>query len=128
MNRTDWDARYAMLRRELEDGGVDVDVVEASLKAQKIETPSWGYADSGTRFRTFKFPGAATNVHEKAADAAQAHRYTGIAPAVALHIPWDKVDDWAGLAKYATDLGLEIGAINPNLFQDHDYRFGSLTS
>lgn len=128
MNRTDWDARYALLRRELEDGGIDVDAVEAALKAQKIETPSWGYADSGTRFGTFKLPGAATNVHEKVADAAQAHRYTGIAPAVALHIPWDKVEDWAELAKYAQEQGVEIGAINPNLFQDDDYRFGSFAS
>ena len=122
------DERYALVRRQLEDGGVDVDAVEAALKAQRIATPSWGYADSGTRFGTFRQPGAASTVHEKLADAAQAHRYIGIAPAVALHIPWDKVDDWAGLGRDAASLGIEIGAINPNVFQDHEYRFGSLAS
>jgi L-rhamnose isomerase/sugar isomerase len=112
----------------LVESGIDVDAVEARLKAQRVETPSWGYADSGTRFGTFRQPGAASTVREKLADAAQAHRYTGIAPAVALHIPWDKVDDWADLADYGRSLGIEIGAINPNVFQDHDYRFGSLAS
>ena len=128
MKGNNWDARYAMLRRELEDSGVDVDGVEASLKLQRIETPSWGYADSGTRFGTHKMPGAPTNVREKIEDAAVTHRYTGIAPAVALHIPWDMVDDWKDLSEFACGHRIEIGAVNPNLFQDYDYRFGSFAA
>src|ERR1035438_5394905 len=100
--------------------------VKASLFSQHIETPSWAYADSGTRFKVFTQPGAARNAHERVADAAVVHRFTGVAPSVALHIPWDHVDDYEGLAKYAAELGLRIGAINPNLFQDDDYRLGSV--
>ncbi len=99
-----------------------------SLKAQRIETPSWGYGDSGTRFKTFPWPGAARNVHEKIDDAAEVHRLTGIAPSVALHIPWDRVDDWSGLKTYAESQGVLIGAINPNLFQDPDYKLGSIAN
>ena len=101
------------------------DVLDA-LRAQAIETPSWGYGDTGTRFKTFAYPGAARNVREKVADAALIHRLTGIAPRVALHIPWDKVDDWAELKSFAEGLGVGIGAINPNVFQDEAYKLGSL--
>jgi len=121
-------AQYDLLTRVLGDRGIDVAAVEAGLAAQRIETPSWGYADSGTRFGAFRMPGAPTTVREKLADAAEAHRYTGIAPSVAVHIPWDSVDDWAELGAYAKSLGLSIGAVNPNVFQDYDYRFGSLSS
>ncbi len=100
--------------------------VKEALKAQRIETPSWGYADSGTRFAVFAQPSAAHTLEEKLADAAQVHKYTGICPSVALHIPWDKSEDWAGVKKLAAELGLEIGAINPNLFQEEKYRLGSL--
>ena len=106
--------------------GIDVAAVKAALKAQRIETPSWGYGNSGTRFKVFPWPGAARTIQEKLQDAAQVHRLTGIAPSVALHIPWDKVDDWRALREYAASLGLTIGAINPNLFQDDAYRLGSL--
>jgi L-rhamnose isomerase/sugar isomerase len=106
--------------------GVDIENVKKNLRAQRIETPSWGYGDSGTRFRTFPWPGAARTVHEKIADAGYVHRLTGIAPSVALHIPWDKTDDWDGLRQYAADQGISLGAINPNLFQDDSYRLGSL--
>lgn len=91
-----------------------------------IETPSWAYGNTGTRFKVFSWPGAARTVYEKIADAALIHRLTGRCPTVALHIPWDRVDDWDGLRHYATDLGLRIGSVNPNLFQDDDYRLGSL--
>ena len=100
-------------------------VLEA-LRAQAIETPSWGYGDTGTRFKTFAYPGAARNVWEKIADAALVHKLTGIAPRVALHIPWDKVDDWAELKRFAEGLGVGIGAINPNVFQAEAYKLGSL--
>lgn len=97
-----------------------------ALRAQATETPSWGYGNSGTRFKTFSYPGAATTVWEKVADAALVHKLTGVAPRVALHIPWDRVDDWAELKRYAEGLGIGLGAINPNVFQDEVYRLGSL--
>ena len=128
MTQANWDAEYTLLRRRLEDDGIDVDGVEARLKAQRVETPSWGYADGGTRFGVFRQPGAPQNVRQKFEDAAQAHRFTGIAPAVAVHIPWDAGDDWNELAKYAASLGVRIGAVNPNVFQDFEYRFGSLAN
>jgi L-rhamnose isomerase/sugar isomerase len=96
------------------------------LKRQWIETPSWAYGNSGTGFKVFAQQGVARDPFEKLEDAAQVHRYTGVAPSVAMHIPWDKVDDYAKLAKHATDLGIKIGAINPNVFQEDDYRLGSV--
>jgi L-rhamnose isomerase/sugar isomerase len=102
--------------------------VKAALRAQRIETPSWGYANSGTRFKVFAQAGVPRNPEEKIADAATVHRLTGAAPSVALHIPWDKVDDYGALTRYARDLGVEIGAINTNVFQDNDYKLGSVTN
>lgn len=92
----------------------------------KVETPSWGYGDSGTRFKTFAKAGAARDVWEKIADAAEVHALTGAAPSVALHIPWDAVTDYSALREFASQRGLRIGAINPNLFQDDRYMLGSL--
>ncbi|GAC1398264.1 MAG: L-rhamnose isomerase [Chloroflexota bacterium] len=106
--------------------GRSLESVLARLREQRIETPSWGYANSGTRFRVFPQAGVPRTVEEKLADAALVHRLTGIAPAVALHIPWDRVDDWAALRAHAGSLGLTLGAINPNLFQDDAYKLGSL--
>lgn len=117
---------YAELAERLTAKGIDVEQVKAKLKTQHIETPSWGYGNSGTRFKVFAWPGAARNIHEKLADAAYIHKLTGIAPSVALHIPWDKVDDWNGLAQYANAQGVSIGAINPNVFQDDQYKLGSV--
>ncbi len=122
----DWREYYRLLAAELASRGIDVEATKAALKAQRIETPSWGYADSGTRFKVFGQAGAARTAYEKLQDAAEVHRVTGITPSVALHIPWDKVDDWSELQAYAESLGLELGAINPNLFQDDDYKLGSL--
>ncbi len=99
---------------------------KSALRAQQIETPSWGYGNSGTRFKVFPAPGAARNVYEKIDDAAYIHRLCGIAPSVALHIPWDKADDWSELRDYAKSKGIRLGAINPNLFQDEHYKLGSL--
>src|SRR5450830_203483 len=123
---TEQPAGYSMLADQLAAQGVDVAAVMKALKAQWIETPSWGYADSGTRFKVFRQPGAARTTAEKMQDAAQVHKYTGVAPSVAMHIPWDKVDDYSALQTYAASLGLKLGAINPNLFQDDDYILGSL--
>ncbi|HET6711401.1 L-rhamnose isomerase [Amycolatopsis sp.] len=102
--------------------------VKAALRAQRIETPSWAYANSGTRFKVFPQPGVPRTPEEKIADAAVVHKLTGVAPSVALHIPWDKVGDYAALTAYARDLGVEIGAINTNVFQDEDYKLGSVTN
>jgi len=98
-----------------------------ALAEQTIELPSWAFGNSGTRFKVFGQPGVARDPYEKLEDAAQVHRYTGVAPRVSLHIPWDLVDDYDKLAAHAADLGIRIGAINCNLFQDDDYRLGSLT-
>jgi L-rhamnose isomerase / sugar isomerase len=104
------------------------DHVVGRLRALQIETPSWGYGDSGTRFATFTQPGRPRTVFERIDDAAEVHRLTGTAPAVALHFPWDAVDDLATLRAHAEGLGLRIGAVNPNLFQDPDYKLGSITN
>jgi L-rhamnose isomerase/sugar isomerase len=101
--------------------------VTEQLSALEIETPSWGYGDSGTRFATFQQAGRPRDVFERIDDAAEVHRLTGTAPAVALHFPWDRVDDFAALRRHAHEKGLRIGAVNPNLFQDPDYKLGSIT-
>jgi L-rhamnose isomerase/sugar isomerase len=104
------------------------DHIRAALRAQRIEVPSWAYGNSGTRFKVFAQPGVPRTPQEKIADAAQVHKYTGVAPIVSLHIPWDKVDDYSALAKHAADLGVRIGGINANVFQDDDYKLGSVTN
>jgi L-rhamnose isomerase/sugar isomerase len=106
----------------------DLAAVKRALAAQRIETPSWAYANSGTRFKVFTQPGVPRNPEEKIADAAQVHRFTGVSPTVALHIPWDSVDDYAALSAFAADRGVAIGAINTNVFQDDDYKLGSVTN
>jgi L-rhamnose isomerase/sugar isomerase len=93
----------------------------------KIELPSWAFGNSGTRFKVFGTPGTPRTIEEKITDAATVHRFTGLSPTVALHIPWDKVDDFSALGKYAEDHGIQLGTINSNTFQDDDYKFGSLT-
>jgi L-rhamnose isomerase/sugar isomerase len=104
----------------------DLAAVKAALKTQAVETPSWAYGNSGTRFKVFAQQGVPRSPKEKLDDAAQVHAVTGVAPTVALHIPWDKVDDYADLAKHAEERGLRLGAINSNTFQDDDYKLGSI--
>ena len=108
------------------DRGIDVVKVRNELKSLAIETPSWGYGDSGTRFRVFKKVGVPRNPFEKFDDAAIVHKLTGTAPSVAIHIPWDRVEDFSTLKSHAESLGLRIGAVNPNVFQDDDYMLGSI--
>ncbi|MDI5979372.1 L-rhamnose isomerase [Amycolatopsis magusensis] len=96
------------------------------LRAQRIETPSWAYGNSGTRFKVFAQRGIPRDPYEKIDDAAKVHELTGVAPSIALHIPWDRVDDFGALSRYAADRGIELGAINPNVFQEDDYRLGSI--
>jgi L-rhamnose isomerase/sugar isomerase len=100
--------------------------IEWAVSGINIEIPSWGFVNTGTRFRVFPQPGVPRTVFEKIDDAATVHRYTGIAGSVSLHIPWDKVEDYAALSAYASERGLRIGGINSNTFQDEDYRLGSL--
>ena len=103
------------------------DAVSDRLSALAIEVPSWAYGNSGTRFKVFGTPGTPRTIEEKIADAATVHRFTGLAPTVALHIPWDLVDDYAKLKAYAEECGVVLGTINSNTFQDDDYKLGSLT-
>src|SRR4051794_16684652 len=117
---------YDLLAEAVAERGDDIERVEAALRAQEVETPSWAYGNSGTRFAVFAQPGAPRDPFEKLDDAAEVHRLTGIAPSVALHIPWDRVDDLNALREHACDVGLRIGAINPNLFQEPEYKLGSL--
>ncbi|THG32528.1 L-rhamnose isomerase [Glaciibacter flavus] len=97
------------------------------LEHQAIELPSWAFGNSGTRFKVFSTPGTPRDPFEKIADAAQVNRYTHLSPTVALHIPWDKVDNYIRLRAYAEDLGVSLGTVNSNTFQDDDYKFGALT-
>ncbi|WP_198671659.1 L-rhamnose isomerase [Desertihabitans aurantiacus] len=101
--------------------------IEPTLASQAIELPSWAFGNSGTRFKVFGTPGTPRTVQEKIADAATVHRFTGLAPTVALHIPWDRVDDYTALRRHAEDHGVALGTINSNTFQDDIYKFGSLT-
>jgi L-rhamnose isomerase / sugar isomerase len=105
---------------------MDEEQVLDALRALEIETPSWGYGNSGTRFHVYPWPGAARTVWERIDDAALVHRLTGCCPSVAIHVPWDRVDDWGELAAYAGERGIRIGAVNPNLFGEDAYRLGSL--
>jgi L-rhamnose isomerase / sugar isomerase len=106
----------------------DLAGVKEALRGQRIETPSWAFGNSGTRFKVFGQEGVPRTPYEKIADAATVHRFTGVAPTVALHIPWDKVDDYSDLAEYAAAQGVSLGAINSNVFQDNDYKLGSVTN
>ncbi|MCU1419016.1 MAG: rhaI [Mycetocola sp.] len=103
------------------------DSIAGQLAQQVIELPSWAFGNSGTRFKVFGTPGTPRTIQEKLSDAAQVNALTGLAPKVALHIPWDHVDDFAELGDYAAELGVELGTVNSNTFQNDIYKFGSLT-
>src|SRR5947209_13802635 len=106
------------IENRLQERGITLDGISAAMQQFSVETPSWGYGDSGTRFKVFHWPGAASTLREKLADAAEVQRVTGICPGVAIHIPWDWEDDWQAVKDYARQLGLRIGAVNPNIFQE----------
>lgn len=120
--------------------GISESDLAARLDRFKIETPSWGYADTGTRFGKFLQPAAASTIDEKLADAAQVHRLTGCCPTIALHVLWDFPFDAAGkligtpenvgvgIAAKAAAAGVRVGSINPNVFQDQCYKLGSVTN
>lgn len=125
---SEYQSAYNVLVDSLEAQGIDVERVENAIKNHKIETPSWGYANSGTRFKAFPWPGAAVTTRQKMDDAAMVHKMTGIAPTVAIHIPWDVPEDgdYVAMRQYAQEQGVDIGAVNPNVFQDDAYRLGSV--
>ncbi len=106
----------------------DLTAVKKALRSQEIETPSWAFGNSGTRFKVFAQEGVPRTPEEKIEDAATVHRFTGAAPSVALHIPWDRVADYSALADHAKQLGMRLGTINSNVFQDDDYKLGSVTN
>src|SRR5450755_2040201 len=100
-----------------------------TLDAFKIEIPSWGFANTGTRFGKFTQPAAASTIEEKFADAAEVNRLTGATPTLALHVLWDLPDgarDVSNVRVLERQFGVRAGSINPNLFQDQEYKFGSL--
>ena len=103
------------------------DTIAPKLAEQAIELPSWAFGNSGTRFKVFTQPGVPRDPFEKVSDAAQVHKHTGLAPKVALHIPWDQVDSFDDLKKHAEDNGVALGTVNSNTFQDDDYKLGSVT-
>jgi len=117
---------YDALAESLSATGVDISSVEERLRSQRLETPSWGYGDTGTRFAVFPQRGVPRDPFEKLTDAARVHGLTGVCPSVAIHIPWDRVDDYGELKGHAGSLGLRIGAVNPNLFQEPEYKLGSV--
>lgn len=100
--------------------------IAPQLAELAIELPSWAFGNSGTRFKVFPQPGVPRDPYEKISDAAQVHKLTGLAPSVALHIPWDKVGDYGKLRTHAEQLGVALGTVNSNTFQEEDYKFGSL--
>ena len=125
---SDFSREYDLLKEKASEKGLELESIKNRLKQQAIETPSWGYANSGTRFQAFPWPGAAVTTRQKLDDAAMVHRMTGIAPSVALHIPWDVPEDgdYGAMREYAEGQGIRLGAINPNVFQDFEYMLGSI--
>ncbi|WP_017813169.1 L-rhamnose isomerase [Paenibacillus shenyangensis] len=122
------DKAYALFEEQQQNRGMDLELIKSRLKALQIETPSWGYGDSGTRFKVFQKEGVPRDPFEKLEDAAQVHKVTGLCPSVAIHIPWDKVEDYGKLRSHAESLNLKIGAINPNMFQEEEYMLGGVTN
>src|SRR5580658_4399616 len=114
------------------DFAMDDKAVEAIWKALDnfhIELPSWGFANTGTRFGKFIQASAATNIEEKFSDAAQVHTSTGACPTLALHVQWDLpngFEDVPQVQKLATRFAIRAGSINPNIFQNQEYKYGSL--
>jgi len=120
------EAVFRILKEDWAGKGIDLDGVARKAMELRIETPSWAYANCGTRFGVVKDPAAPRTPHEKVSDAAQVQKFTGITPAVAVHVLWDSVSDWAELQRHAVSEGIRIGAINPNLFTEPQYKFGSI--
>ena len=107
------------------------ETIARALDGFQIELPSWGFANTGTRFGKFLQPAAASTIEEKFSDAGQVHRWTGICPTVALHVLWDLphgLEDASAIQQVAARHGVRAGSINPNTFQDQVYKYGSLSN
>jgi L-rhamnose isomerase/sugar isomerase len=125
------DADYAALGASLARRDVDIDRIMEAVAEFAVAIPSWGVGTGGTRFARFPGVGEPRNVLEKLEDCAVIHGLTRATPAVSLHLPWDRSDDYLGLKERAAALGLGFDAVNSNTFQDqpgqpHSYRYGSL--
>src|SRR5215831_18794539 len=117
----------ALIRFAMMTSASTTKVVQA-LEGLRIELPSWGFANTGTRFGKYWQAAAASTTEEKFSDAAQVHAVTGICPTIALHVLWDcakGVDSTHEIQTFSTRYGIQPGAINPNLFQEQIYKYGS---
>jgi L-rhamnose isomerase / sugar isomerase len=106
-----------------------MEIASKALDKLKVELPSWGFANTGTRFGKFIQPAAATTIEEKFSDAAQVHALTGAAPTLALHVQWDLpngLNDVSMVEKLVQKFGIRAGSINPNIFQNQEYKYGSV--
>jgi L-rhamnose isomerase/sugar isomerase len=128
MSKLHAEGMFKIMADQWAEKGIDLKQVAKKAMEIRIETPSWAYANCGTRFGIVKDPAAPRDAFEKVSDAAQVHKFTGITPAVAVHVLWDRVDDWRKLQHHAQAEGISIGAINPNLFTEEQYKFGSVCS
>src|SRR5262252_793452 len=102
--------------------------VFSALDRFRIELPSWGFANTGTRFGKFLQPAAAVTIEEKFSDAGEVHSLTGVCPTIALHVLWDLpdgIESVVDIQKFSKRFGVQPGSINPNLFQDQEYKYGS---
>src|SRR6267143_2155544 len=107
---------------------MNTDRIVRALDSFRIELPSWGFANTGTRFGKFLQPAAAATIEEKFSDAGEVHRLTGACPTLALHVSWDFADgghDVSHVSALAERYGIRPGSINPNLFEAQQYKFGS---
>src|SRR5690349_13181609 len=121
---------FPLLFEVLMDSSTTAKIV-AALETFRIELPSWGFANTGTRFGKFIQPAAATTTEEKFSDAGQVHLLTGVCPTIALHVLWDfpqGVRSSVEIRTFADRYGVAPGAINPNLFQDQEYKYGSFAN
>jgi len=109
--------------------GKSTELALAALDKFNVELPSWGFANTGTRFGKFIQPAAATTIEEKFSDAAQVHSFTGACPTLAVHVQWDLPDGLKNVAevqKLVKKFGIRVGSINPNIFQNQEYKYGSV--
>jgi len=122
----DYQKLYQQFVEIYNKNGVDIETAKTALKKQHIETPSWGYGKMGTRFKVFTSTADACNVYEKVDDASFVNKLTGISSSLALMFPWDVTDDWVGLRQYAEKQGMTIGALMPSLWEEEEFKFGSI--
>jgi L-rhamnose isomerase/sugar isomerase len=120
-----------MAPNDTDMAGLDVQKVWRALDGFRIELPSWGFANTGTRFGKFVQAGAATTIEEKFSDASQVNALTGASPTISLHVLWDMpggTKDVSAIQKLQTKYGMRVGSVNPNLFQDLKYKYGSIAN